>query len=47
VTDRLKLEEKAPNFIKYVERFREHPAIKPFRMNKRAALLHHERARGW
>ena len=47
VNEKLKIEETAPNFFAYVQRFREHPAIKPYRFSRKASEAHGVRSRAW
>ena len=47
VDEVLKIRTNAPNWVAYVERFRNHPAIKPWRMNAKASENHAVRSRGW
>ena len=44
---KIQLEKRAPNWIKFVERFREHWAVKPHRSNIPASHAQAERMRGW
>ena len=37
----------APNWRKYVEKFRDHPSLKDQRFRKKAVIAHGERTRGW
>lgn len=45
--EKLQIKTNAPNWCAYMERFRNHPAIKPYRMNKQASDAHGERSRSW
>lgn len=47
VDEHLKIRQNAPNWCAYMERFRNHPAIAPYRFNKKASDAHGERSRGW
>ena len=47
VDEQLKIRENAPNWVAYMERFRNHPAIKPYRMNAKASEAHGVRSRSW
>ena len=44
---RINLEQNAPNWLKYVERFREHWAVKPHRNNIAASHAQAERMKTW
>ena len=43
----LKVNETAPKWCAYMERFRNHPKIKPYRFNRKASDNHGVRSRGW
>ena len=47
VDEILKIRENAPKWCAYMERFRNHPAIKPYRFNAKASENHGVRSRGW
>ena len=47
VFERLKVRETAPNLIDYLERFRAHELIRPYRFSKVANDAHCARSRGW
>jgi len=47
VDEHLKIRENAPNWVAYMERFRDHPAIKPHRLNAKASEAHGVRSRAW
>jgi len=47
VDEVLKIRENAPNWCAYMERFRNHPLIKPYRFDAKASDNHGVRSRGW
>lgn len=47
VDEKLQIATNAPNWCAYMERFRSHPAIKPYRFNKKASDAHGVRSRSW
>ena len=47
VDEHLRIRENAPNWCAYMDRFRSHPAIKPYRFNEKASDAHGVRSRAW
>ena len=47
VSEYLDVKTNAPNWLKYVEKFRAHPALKEQRFRQKAAVAHGVRTRGW
>ena len=47
VDEVLKIRENAPNWAAYMDRFRAHPSIKPYRFSTRAIEAHGVRASTW
>ena len=47
VDQHLQIQTNAPNWYAYVAKFRNHPAIKPYRFNRAASNAHGIRSRAW